>query len=50
MFFSHMNEVQYRCWNEGLDFHPNDLGDCPYEVGTDEYNHFEDGWWYADND
>ena len=44
-----LNEDQRKWWNEGLDWHPNDLGDCPYEVGSEAYAYFEDGWWVADN-
>jgi len=45
-----MNEDQLKWWNEGLDWHPNYLDDCPYEVGSEAYAYFEDGWWYADNE
>lgn len=45
-----MSADQWKWWNEGLDHHPLPLEDCPYEVGTDAYSHFEDGWWFADNE
>ena len=48
--FEYMTEEQFNCWNEGLDHHPKDLEECPYEMGTDQYAHFEDGWWYADDE
>lgn len=48
--FELMTPLQWKCWNEGLDHHPKDLADCPYEPGTEEYAYFEDGWWYADNE
>lgn len=45
-----LSEQQMTWWNQGLDWHPRNLEDCPYPQGSEAYSYFEDGWWYADNE
>jgi hypothetical protein len=48
-WLSDLSEDQLRWFNEGIDHHPLPLEDCPYEVGSEAYNHFEEGWWLIDD-
>lgn len=45
-----MTPEQFAWFNEGLDHHPKDLEDCKYDVGSEAYSFFEEGWWYAEDE